>query len=146
MNKAELFAQRLVGRQYGTEITLEEEKFARDNNLLVLFATSDDILGLRGIIDDEIGAWGGTTIWVTNNGKHLTRHNDVIDEEKAITFLNSKGYKITEPQKIKIDLLWSPKDLPFSCSWKITSNAPKQASFHVMDWDNVYCVGLVIEF
>jgi len=52
----EQLAAMLNGRRYRDEITEKEEKLAKENNLVVLFGASDDLIELRGAIDEEIGA------------------------------------------------------------------------------------------
>ncbi|HET8685200.1 MAG TPA: hypothetical protein VFM18_00895 [Methanosarcina sp.] len=67
MNSKELAAL-LNGRQYRAEITKDEECQATQNNLVVVFGASDDLMEFRGAIDDELGAWEGTTAYLTKDG------------------------------------------------------------------------------
>ena len=67
MTSKELAAQ-LDGNQYGNEITKEQEIIAAGNGLVVVFGYSDDNVELRGAIDDEVGAYDGTTFHVTRDG------------------------------------------------------------------------------
>ena len=53
------FAQMLDGREYGHEITKEEEILAKELGFVVVFGYSDDNAELRGAIDDEIGCFDG---------------------------------------------------------------------------------------
>lgn len=53
MTKEEL-AQLLNNREYGFEITEDEEQLAKDNGLVVVFGHSDDCIELRGAIHDEV--------------------------------------------------------------------------------------------
>lgn len=52
---AKELAKLLNGRNYGNEITKEEEKIAKENYLVVIFGCSDDCVELRGAIDEEFG-------------------------------------------------------------------------------------------
>lgn len=61
MTKEQL-AERLNGRQYGREITREEEKLAKESGLVVIFGASDDLCEMRGVIDDEFGCYDGGEI------------------------------------------------------------------------------------
>ncbi len=54
LTKEEL-AARLNGRQYREEITPEEEQLAKENSLVVIFGYSDDLIELRGAINEELG-------------------------------------------------------------------------------------------
>ena len=53
------FAKMLDGRQYGQEITKEEETLAKRLGFVVVYGYSDDCAELRGAINDEIGCFGG---------------------------------------------------------------------------------------
>lgn len=53
------FAKMLDGREYGGEITKEEEALAKELGFVVVFGYSDDNAELRGAIDDEIGCFDG---------------------------------------------------------------------------------------
>ena len=58
----------LSGREYGMEIDSSEEQEAKDAGLVVVYGCSDDNVELRGAIDSEVGAWNGTTLYITPTG------------------------------------------------------------------------------
>lgn len=61
MTKEEL-AARLDGREYGSEMTEDEEAEAKEAGLLVIFGYSDDSIEFRGafhVDGGEIGCFGG---------------------------------------------------------------------------------------
>lgn len=64
MTKEELAGQ-LNGREYLREIMKSEAEKARANNLLVVFGSSDDLLEFRGTINDEVGAYEGTVVYLS---------------------------------------------------------------------------------
>lgn len=66
MTTVEEFAARLDGRQYGNEMTAEEEKLAKELDFLVVFGASDDLAELRGAIDDECGCFNGGVLKLEN--------------------------------------------------------------------------------
>lgn len=140
MNKALEFANHLDGRQYHNEITPEEDKLAFNNNLLVLFASSDDLLEMRGTIHDEVGAYGGTIIHVSKDGKSFTSKNDDTEELNAYQFLIKRGYKIERPERIYVELKW------LDSNWIIDSDSLKQAFFSIYEDDQLFGMGLVIDF
>ena len=72
------FASALNGREYGNEITREEETAAKEAGIVVAFGYSDDNIELRGAINDEIGAYEGTEIPLNRYG--LVK-NDCDDED-----------------------------------------------------------------
>jgi hypothetical protein len=75
MTPQELAAQ-LDGRNYREEITDDEANAAYDAGLVVVFGASDDLVELRGKIDNEVGAYNGTTIYLTSAGLLENECND----------------------------------------------------------------------
>lgn len=69
-------AERLNGREYGSEITLEEMHIAKEFGLVVVFGASDDLMEFRGAIDDEGGCFGGGTVYFDQNG--VAQDDEVI--------------------------------------------------------------------
>lgn len=67
MTKEDL-AKSINGRQERSEMTNSEEKQAMQDGLVVVFAYSDDNVELRGAIDEEIGAYDGTTLYFDDKG------------------------------------------------------------------------------
>ena len=64
------FAERLNGRQYGNEITLIEEREAKNLGFVVVFGYSDDCAEFRGAFDDEIGCFDGGRVF-ENGEKYI---------------------------------------------------------------------------
>ncbi len=67
MTKEE-FAKLLDGREYGEEMTEEEETLAAKNNLVIVFGYSDDGVIFKGSINDEAGAYDGAEIHIDAAG------------------------------------------------------------------------------
>lgn len=59
MNKLKEFAEKLNGRQYLNELTKELETYAKENGIVVVFGQSDDLMEVRGAIDEEFGCYDG---------------------------------------------------------------------------------------
>ena len=70
MTKEEL-ASKLNWREYRKEITKEEEKEAKESGLIVIYWYSDDNIELRWYIDDEVGAYMWTDIYITTDWELL---------------------------------------------------------------------------
>ena len=77
MNIEEL-AAKLNGRQRGEEFTNEEEKIAKENNLVIVYGASDDLMEFAGAINDEVGCYDGGTAYLTDKG---LVQNECDDEE-----------------------------------------------------------------
>jgi len=61
-------AAQLDGSQYGQEGSRELFAAMKAAGLVAVFGASDDLVEFRGAIDDEVGAYGGTTIPLTSDG------------------------------------------------------------------------------
>lgn len=53
------WANKLNGREYGNEISRSEMLEAQTDNVIIVFGSSDDELEFRGLIYDEVSAYGG---------------------------------------------------------------------------------------
>jgi hypothetical protein len=118
-------AKKLNGREYGHEITPEEETEAKENNLVVVFGASDDLMEFRGAIYDEFDAWNGTVIDLYKDG--------LIDITPAKTMENNLDQKI--------EAIWDPPEYE-GVSWVYLTKIP-HATFDVMEDGEVYCKGIV---
>ena len=67
MTAKELTAM-LDGREVLGEISRVESETAKEAGLIVVYGYSDDNVEFRGAIDDEVGAWEGTTVYLTPAG------------------------------------------------------------------------------
>jgi hypothetical protein len=134
MTKEEL-AQELNGREYRYEISREEAEVARENNLVVVFGASDDLIEFRGAIDDELGAFDGDVVYLNRDG---IIQNE-CDNEDCPYFA---ALKTSALKTSAIKAVWCPhgKDL----SWEYYTEIP-HATFYVMDKDksHFYCRGIV---
>jgi len=141
----EQLAARLNGNEYLNEMTKEDERIAKENNLLVLFGESDDLLEMRGVIDDETGAYKGGEYALTLDGElyadgdeENTYHKAIGDE---ILPISDEYDNDDNPRLIRAE--WCPHDQP-ALSWRISSNLPC-ARFIILEDGEPYCEGIVID-
>ena len=121
-NKIDELCAMLNNRQYREETTKEIEKFAKENNLIICFGASDDLLELRGLIDDEFDAYDGTTIYINPQTKKVE-----VEETNETPYY--------------IELKWGEtKD----CSWTFDTNL-KHKTFNILEDEDLYCIGIVCE-
>lgn len=136
MNAQDL-AARLNGRECGSEITKDEEVEAKAAGLVVVFGASDDLVELRGAIDDELGAYDSKTLLVTRHGL-LSTWDGVRSgaEEDAERYFREKasGYQ-------ELEAVWCPVE-PKGASWAYETSIP-HATFDVMEDGDLYCRGIV---
>ena len=132
MTKEEM-AARLNGRAYTKEITKEEEQLATEAGLFVIFGASDDLMEVRGVMNDEFSCRRGGK-WLIDKHGILPSWDDVQDDEiKAEQrFLRKQG-------AYTLKALWDNGEY----SWTYETVLP-HAVFGIMDEGEKYCRGIVI--
>ena len=129
MTSKELASQ-LDGNKYGSEITKEQESLAADNGLVVVFGYSDDAVELCGKIDDEVGAFDGTTFYVTQDG---------VLQEPDCGFEGCKYFKAAISAAGEIKAIWGNTGNP---CWTFETDIPHD-TFRIYEGDELFCVGIV---
>lgn len=129
MNAIELTVK-LTGREYGDEITKEEEAAAKAAGLVVVFGYSDDNVELRGAIHDEVGACEGATLYLTTSG--LLKNE--CDDDDCPHFAREKAKAQT------ITAHWSGDEQEFA--WTFKTDIP-HTTFEIMDGEDKFCRGIV---
>lgn len=129
MTKEEL-ASMLDGNQYDHEITKEQEMIAADSNLVVVFGYSDDDVEIRGEINDEVGAYNGTTFRVTRNG--VLRTPDCSCDE-------CEYFAFAKKTAAEIKAIWH--DTGDAC-WTFETQIPHE-TFRIYEDGELFCIGIV---
>jgi hypothetical protein len=124
------FAAMLDGRDEGKEITHREEKQAKELGFVVVFGYSDDNVEFRGAIDDEVGSFNGTEIYLDRDG---------IFEECEDECKYSKAAKT---KCTTIDAIWCDGE---GYAWTYETVIP-HATFDILDEEgNKWCRGIVFD-
>jgi len=131
---AEQFARLLDGREYGEEITKEEEAIAVESRLFVFFGYSDDNLEMRGIYNNELSAYDGNEIDIAQTLN--TPYWSVVSDQMKATLGSFISFKT-----FNVKAIWNPDDL--DTSWLITTDVPS-FPFDIMEDGNLFCRGIVI--
>lgn len=126
------FADKLNGREYGSEITREEAQQARELGFVVVYGASDDLMEFEGAIRDELGAGDGGYVWLNKDGIFQGCEHDPDCECKYI--LNERAKCRT------IEAVWAEGDY----SWTYKTDIP-HATFEIFDEGQPYCRGIVFE-
>lgn len=129
---AKELAAALSGREYGNEINPNEEQAAKAAGLVVVYGYSDDNVELRGAIDEEVGAWDGTTIHITPEG---------LLEEPACGIAENIEcpYFAAVKRKAKtIKAVWGRGGTP----WTFETYIPHE-TFNIYEDGELFCVGIV---
>lgn len=134
MNTKE-WAERLNGREYGKEITWKEEMQAKDDGIVIVSGSSDDIMVFSGAISDELDAYNGATAYITPSGILEGCSKDPRAERCKYLFAAKKG-------AVQIKAHWSPDSL--DASWLIEPPATlPHETFDIMEDGELYCRGIV---
>ncbi len=63
------FAKSISGKEYGyPQFTKEEIETAKENEFVIVYGASDDLMGFEGAIQDEGGCFDGGKIFFNRNG------------------------------------------------------------------------------
>lgn len=126
------FAELLNGREQGNEITPEEERTAKENGLVVCFCASDDLLEIRGAIDEELEAGGEEFVLCK------TPIGSIKWGEETNVPCEEFGC-----DRWAINAIWCPKeDNKTIASWLISSDIPHE-QFKIYEDGELYCIGVV---
>jgi hypothetical protein len=121
-------AAAINGNEYREEGSRALWASMKDAGLVAVFGASDDLMEFRGAIDEEIGAYNGTTAYITRGGLFL---NECEDDDCPYA---KKAVKAATP----IDAIWARDDI----SWQFDTAIPHE-SFDVMEDGEVFCRGIV---
>lgn len=140
MTKEE-FAAKLNLREYGKEITTDEAKEAREAGLIVIFGASDDLCELRGVIDEELGAYEGCTLLLTKDGRQLLEPIDYNDEEILKKYAVLEIAKAARDAAHTVEAQWCATK---EYSWTFKTDIP-HATFDILEDGERFCRGIVID-
>ncbi len=111
-------ASKLNGLPYGLEdrTVKELDSLCKDNGVVICFGQSDDLMELRGIIDDEYGCYDGGTICIDEKGN--------ADADVNVYY--------------PITAVWAKDNI----SWQYEFE-PKHEVFNIYEDAEIYCKGIV---
>lgn len=113
-------------RQCGDEIVNGTIELAKENNLVILFGASDDLMEFRGAIDDELDCFEGGTAYLTKFG--LLQECEC----ECVYYRNAKTDAKT------IEALWCEDEY----SWTYKTDLPHE-TFEIFEDDEKYCKGII---
>lgn len=122
------WAELLNGRQYRNEITPDESIAAKENNIVIVFGASDDLMEFRGAIDDELGCFEGCETYINAFG---IVENQCPDDDCPY-------FQAEKRKGIKIEAIWDRDGYSFVFETKIPHE-----TFNIMEDNETYCRGIV---
>jgi hypothetical protein len=129
MTKEEL-AQKLNDHQYRQDFPADVMKQARVNGLVVMFGYSDDLLEMRGALEDEIDCYDGDVVKFDKEGFVQGNMEDEEDDDIII--------KMATRRKNGIRVQASNDK---GC-WVLKTKVP-HAKFNIMDEGELQCEAIV---
>ncbi|MEX3764492.1 hypothetical protein [Paraburkholderia phenoliruptrix] len=126
---AKLLAAHLTGAEYGKEVSKEHAAAARANGLVIVYGASDDLMEFEGAIQDELGAYEGTTAYLTPTG---LLQNDCENEE-------CPHFEKMKEKASTIEALWASEG---DYSWTFKTDIPHE-TFEITEDGEPYCRGIV---
>lgn len=127
---AKELAEMLSGREVGNEIGGPVVGWAKSAGLVVVYGYSDDNVEFCGAIDDEVGAYEGTTVYLTPTG--------VLQEPDCGR--DDCPYFVEKREKAKtINAVWHDEGGP---CWTFETDIPHE-TFTVMEDGKPWCIGIV---
>lgn len=113
-------------REEGSKALFDAMKAAR---LVAVFGGSDDLIELRGAINDEVGAYDGGFAYITTSG--------LLENECG----NDRCPHFTKLQETAamVEALWCDEE---NLSWTYRTDIPHE-TFVIMEDDEPYCRGIV---
>jgi hypothetical protein len=129
----ESLAKQLDCRERGDEIDDDESAEAGRSGLLVLFGYSDDNVEVRGLSEDEIPAFEGTTLYV-HAGGILGYHDDGCDCCYC-------GHKAAKSKCAQVKAVF---DGGKGYAWHFETALP-HATFNICEGEENFCLGIVLD-
>ena len=128
---AKELAEMLSGREVREEIEWGEERDIKDAGLIVVYGYSDDNVEFCGAIYDEVGAYNGTTVYLTPGG--ILQKPDCDRDDCP--------YFAKEREKAKaIKAVWN--DNFGGPAWTFETDIPHE-TFTIVDDGEPWCIGIV---
>ena len=121
------FAAKLNNSQYRKEGSRELWAEMKAAGCVAVFGASDDLMELRGAVDDEVGAYNGVTVFLTPEGLFEACDDDC------------KYSRAAQKNGVGLSAIWCPDD---GSSWAYKTAIP-HATFRVLEDDDLYCTGIV---
>lgn len=83
------FASKINGKQYGhLMFSKEETDLVKENGIVIVYGLSDDLMEIDGAIWDEVYAYRGRTVYLTEDG--LVEYDEELENGFVMKIKNRK--------------------------------------------------------
>lgn len=132
-NMIDKIADMLNGREYGDEVTPEIRKMAKENNIVIVYGRSDDLMIFDGAIQDEVGCYEGGAAYVNHDG--------LFSPEDDFICSDCEYCKYIQIERNKCKIIWA-KWCMSNIAWTYLTDIPHQ-TFNILEDGEIYCRGIV---
>lgn len=132
-NMINKIAKMLNGREYLNEVTPEIRKLAKENNIVIVYGRSDDLMIFDGAIQDEVGCYEGGVAYFNNNG--------LFSPEDDFICSDCKNCKYIQIERNKCKIIWG-KWCVSNVAWTYLTDIPHN-TFDITEDGEIYCKGIV---
>jgi hypothetical protein len=133
--KVKDWVERISGFEYPADELDNLNKEMAADGIIIAYGASDDLLEFQGVVNDEVGVYGGNEVSISSRRKGTAF---IFDEEENNDSKEFNRKEIEQMQKIKA--VWAPKDI--DASWKIETEIPHE-TFDIMEDGELFCRGIV---
>lgn len=133
-NIKELFEKVQYKKVY--ELSKELKNILKENNAIVLFGQSDDIVSASGLFSDEIYVYNDTMFLIDKEGFIPDNIDDIDNDEDLENYLKRKKNSIA----VDIKLFSSGQTI------NINTKYENSISFDIMEDEEIYGNGLILIF
>jgi hypothetical protein len=125
-------AEMMNNREYLDEMKGIDEEQIKEAEIVIVFGSSDDNVEFKGAIDEEIGAYGGITLYITENG--------IIDRESEMCgYCNLFQNQLANAKKI--EAVWCGDS---GYDWAFETDIPHE-TFDILEEGRKFCRGIVFK-
>ena len=125
MTEIKKLAKELDKSEYGFDLTNEQKQYCKENEIVVVFGCSDDLMEFRGAIYDEFDCYEGGTCYLTKDG--------IFIEE-----CDCKYAKQAKEKCKKIEAFWCKSEW----CWEYKTDIPHE-TFEIWEDNEPYCKGII---
>lgn len=120
------WASFLNGRNYGQELSKNEEAALKEQGFVVVFGYSDDNVEFRGAINEEMGCFGGGEFYLNQGGLMEPCHDEC------------KYYEAAKTKGVILEAFWNKDGYSWAYSIPVAT-----ASFDIMEDGEKFCKAII---
>ena len=141
MTQLETLVELIGNLEYGDAIPYEAKDLAQQIGAAIIFGYSDDGIVVEGAVEDQAGAYGGTTCWVDKEGFLPLNSNLTLADEGANTLAECRSLIQRFDRSVKIEAIEETDGY----YWQYKTDWPHK-TFEITEDGEPWCKGIVFLF